>query len=99
MPVPPWPPSAADRSAQPGPAGTLRILERDEEAARRRSVVVVIDAAPRVHIDGAVRRHDHLPRMPDVVGEYSSAKSLWHRDAAIGLRAGLGSERRRGAVC
>src|SRR5207248_10304237 len=79
-------------------AGALRIFERDEEATRRRGVVVVIDAAPRVHIDGAVRRHDHLPRMPDVVGEYSGAKSLWQRNAGIGLRTGLGSERRRGAV-
>ena len=34
-------------------SATLRILQRDQQAARRRHIVLVIHSAPRVHVDGA----------------------------------------------
>jgi hypothetical protein len=52
-----------------GASRSIRVFERHEEAVRRNTVIVVIDAAPRIHVDGAVFRHDKLAGVTEFVGE------------------------------
>jgi hypothetical protein len=37
------------------------VLERDEKAAGRRRIILVIDAAPGIDVDGAIRRNGEMP--------------------------------------
>ncbi len=89
--MPPWPPSAnvwTEADIGICVSGTFAIFERDEKAAIVRRVVVVINAAPSVDVDGAVRRHDELARVPNLVREDGGAEALRQSDASlIGFRA------------
>ena len=68
-----------------GMAVTLRVLERDQKTAGRDfgRVVVIIGAAPGVHIQNTVGAEGHLPRMAESVGEHRCAKAGRQRDAAV----------------
>src|SRR4029078_13153900 len=67
----------------------LVILQRDEEAVLVRRIVVVVDAAPSVDEHRAVRRHDHLPRVADLVAKDGRAEALGQRETGVRLRAGF----------
>ena len=66
-----------------GVAVTLRVLERDQKTAGRDFVVVIIGAAPGVHIKDTVGAEGHLPRVAQIVGEHRCAKAGRQRDAAV----------------
>ena len=70
-------------------ARAFRILERDQKTALVRGVVVVIDAAPGVDIDSAVRRHRKLAGVTDLVGKDCRAESAGKAQSGIALRAFL----------
>jgi hypothetical protein len=53
---------------------TLRIFERQKEAARRRRVVVVVTAAPTIGIHRPVGSDGQMPDMPQIVGEHRRAE-------------------------
>jgi hypothetical protein len=57
-----------------GPATSIRILQRDEEPAGRRRVVAVVSAAPRFHVDDAVRCHGQVPGVAQAIGEHRGQK-------------------------
>jgi hypothetical protein len=68
-------------------SATLSILQRDQEPARRRLVVLVIDSAPRVRVNRAAGCDGELLGEPDAVSEDRGAEALWQRDPAIVGRA------------
>ncbi len=63
-------------------AVAVAVLQGDEEASGRGRVVAVIAAAPCIDVDHAVRRHDHMTRMSDIVGEHAGAEALRQHDPA-----------------
>ena len=64
-----------------GVAVAFRILQRDQKPARRRRIVLVIDAAPGVcDIDDAVGRRDELAGVADVIGEDRRAEAARQDD-------------------
>ena len=65
----------------------LAILERHEEAAVGWSVVSVIAAAPRIDVEDAIGRNDHVADVSEIVGEDRRAKPGWERYAAVIGRA------------
>ena len=66
-----------------GAAVALAVLERDQKAAGRRRVVMIVAAAPGVDIEHAVRRDDHVADMADIVGEDRRAEARGKREAGI----------------
>jgi hypothetical protein len=65
---------------QVGMAAAFGVLERDEKAARRRRIILVIDAAPGIDVNGAIRRISEMPGMAYVVGEHRRAKAARQGD-------------------
>jgi hypothetical protein len=57
-----------------GMAVTLRVLERDQKTAGWHFIVVIVRAAPGVHVQNAVGAEGHLPRVAEV-GEHRRAKT------------------------
>src|SRR5262245_24806950 len=66
-----------------GLTGALCVLQRDQEAGLMRRIIVIVDAAPGIHIDGAVRRYRKLPRMPNIVGKNRRAESVGQAQPGI----------------
>ena len=64
-----------------GVAVAFRVLQRDQKPARRRRIVLVINAAPGVDIDDAVGRRDELAGVADVIGEDRRAEAPRQDDA------------------
>ena len=81
-----------------GLAFSRRILQRDQEAAFVRLVVAVILTGPGVYIHHSARRHRHVPRVTDAVGENGRAKTGRQLEAGVIVRArgatGCGQQRR-----
>ena len=73
-----------------GMAVTLRVLERDQKTAGWHFIVVIVRAAPGVHVQNAVGAEGHLPRVAEIVGEHGCTKARRQRDAAIVSGAGIG---------
>jgi hypothetical protein len=65
------------------------VLQSEKEAAGGRRVVAVIGPAPGVDVDHPIRRHHHLPRVADIVGEHRCAKAWRQRDPTVVACAGL----------
>ena len=61
------------------------VLESNQKPAVMRLVVAVIDAAPSVHIDGAVWCHGELAGVADLVGKDGRAKPARQANSRIGL--------------
>jgi hypothetical protein len=72
-----------------GMAVTLRVLERDQKTAGRHLVVVIVGAAPGVHIQNTVGAEGHLPCVAEIVGEHRRTKARRQRDAAIAAGAAI----------
>ena len=68
-----------------GLACAFRVLERDQESARRRRVVAVIDAAPGVDVNGAVGRHGELTCVTNLVGKDRRAESVRQTQILVGV--------------
>ncbi len=66
-----------------GAAGALGILERKEESTRRRLVEMVVAAAPGIDVEDAVRCHNHMADMAEIVGENRRAEARREGDAGI----------------
>jgi hypothetical protein len=81
-----------------GMAVTLRVLERDQKTAGWHFIVVIVRAAPGVHVQNAVGAEGHLPRVAEIVGEHRRAKTGRQRDAAIVGGAAITLPLRDGAL-
>jgi hypothetical protein len=73
-----------------GVTAVSRMLERDQKSTGRDFVVVIIGAAPGIHIKNAVGPERHLPGMAEIVGEHRCAKAGRQRDAAVIRGAAIG---------
>jgi hypothetical protein len=76
-----------------GLAVALRVPERDDEAAGRQHLVRVVAAAPRVDVDGAVRRHGEMAGVAEMIREHGGAEAGWQRQAGVAGRARRGTGR------
>ena len=65
------------------------VLQRDQESAVVRLVVAVVFARPCVHVDHAVRRNHHVPRMANAVGKNRRAKTGRQLQPTVIVRARL----------
>jgi hypothetical protein len=72
-----------------GAAFAVIVFERDEEAAGRRPVILIVAAAPGVDVKHAVRIERHLPGVAEIVGEHGGAEIGRQRNAAIVADAGV----------
>ena len=70
-----------------GMSVALGVPERDQKTARRRFIVLIIDAAPGVDVDGAVRRDGEMAGMAEIVGEDRRAEAGGQGNAATIARA------------
>ena len=84
-------PPSCDALAEPGDHIGMSVApgvpKRDQKTARRRFVVVKIDTAPGVDIDGAVGRDGELAGMAEIVGEDGGAETGGQGNAATIARA------------
>jgi hypothetical protein len=79
----------AEANVDVGPAIAFRILERHQKSTRRRRVVAIVYAAPRIDVDHSVRGGSHLAGMADVVCENGCAEPGCQGDSAIVTRTSL----------
>jgi hypothetical protein len=79
--------SFAEAADDIGLAVAIGVFQGDQEPARRRLVVTVIEAAPRVDINDAIAGRRHVPGVTQVLGKDGGAESWRQGNARILLLA------------